>query len=64
MYRAIDNLTVMVAAVLVATACKPSEPPPDIIKTQRDAMQKSKGVEGQLEQAAEEQKKAADEAAK
>jgi outer membrane PBP1 activator LpoA protein len=64
MHRIQGNLAIALTVACIATACKPSEPPPDIIKTQRDAMQKSRAVEGQLEQAAEEQKKAADEATK
>lgn len=49
---------------LAFSGCKPSEPPPDLIKTQREALNKAKAVEGQLQQQAEEQKKAVEEAQK
>lgn len=40
--------------LLLVAACdsKPREPPPDIIKSQRQAMDKAKGVEQVLEQSA------------
>jgi hypothetical protein len=44
--------------------CKPEGPPPDLIKTQREALNKAKGVGEQLQQQAEQQKKAAEEAEK
>ena len=49
---------------MLLVACKPSEPPPDLLKTQRDVMDKSKAVQGQLQQQAEEQKKVLDNAEK
>ena len=52
--------TVLLASTLAA--CKPSnDPPPDIIKTQREALQKARAVGGVEKKAAEEQQKAADE---
>ena len=50
-------------ALTVATAisgCSPAGPPPDVLKTQRDALNKAKAVEGQLQQQADEQRKAID----
>jgi hypothetical protein len=44
--------------------CKPSGPPPDIIKTQREALQKAKAVGAVEQKAADEEKKAADEQTK
>lgn len=45
---------------LLLAGCQPaSGPPPDLVKTQREAMNKAKGVEGQLQQRAEEERKAA-----
>lgn len=44
--------------------CQPSEPQPDLIKTQREALNKAKAVEGQVMQQANDQKKAIDEAEK
>jgi len=55
---------IAVAALFVLAACKPSDPPPDIIKTQRDALNKSKAVEGQLQQHVDEQNKALENAEK
>ena len=48
------------AATLALSACKPSAPPPEIFKTQTDALEKAKGVEAQLQQA-EERRRAAEE---
>ena len=45
-------------------ACKPAGPPPDIIKTQREALQKAKNVDAVQEKAVEEQRKEVDEATK
>lgn len=49
---------------LALDGCKPAGPPPDLVKTQREALDKAKTVEGQLQQQAEQQKKAVDEAQK
>lgn len=49
---------------LALSACQPAGPPPDLVKTQREALHKAKGVELQLQQQAQEQMKAADEAEK
>jgi outer membrane PBP1 activator LpoA protein len=58
------RIAIIIAIPFIFSACKPSEPPPDIIKTQRDVLNKSKAVEGQLEQHADEQKKALENAEK
>lgn len=64
----VKNIVVwIVATSVVATlaACKPSnDPPPDIIKTQRDALNKAKAVKDVTAQSAAEQQKAADEQTK
>jgi hypothetical protein len=49
---------------LAAAGCQPAEPPPDILKSQRATLAKARAVEGQLQQQAEKQMKAADEAQK
>src|SRR5438034_10487687 len=54
---------IVVIAISVC-GCKPADPPPDLIKTQRAAMNKAKAVEGQLQKQADEQMKAAEEAQK
>ncbi|WP_211482537.1 hypothetical protein [Collimonas sp. OK607] len=46
--------------MLALTGCKPSAPPPQIFKTQTDALEKAKGVEQQLQQA-QDRAKAAEE---
>ena len=52
-------------AICTVLSCKPAEgPPPDLLKTQREALQKAKAVEGQSAKQAEEQKKAVDEETK
>ena len=55
------------AAIALASglaACKPSGPPPDIVKTQREDLQKAKDVNAVQQKAAEEQQKQAEEATK
>ncbi len=44
--------------LLLVAACdsKPKEPPPDIIKSQRQAMEKAKGVEQNLQQSADQRR--------
>ncbi|MES2538569.1 MAG: hypothetical protein V4632_22145 [Pseudomonadota bacterium] len=44
--------------------CKPAGPAPDLIQTQREGLNQAKAVEGQLQQAAQEKMKAADESGK
>ena len=41
----------LAAAALTLAGCKPSAPPPQIFKTQTDALEKAKGVEKQLQDA-------------
>ncbi len=41
--------------------CKRSEPPPDLLKTQRDAMERAKGVGKTMQKSVDEQGKKADE---
>jgi hypothetical protein len=50
--------------LVILAACKPAESPPDLVKTQRDALDKSKTVEGQLQQQADEQRRAVENAEK
>lgn len=61
------NITRAIAAGLMSLAlvgCKPAEPPADLLKTQREALNKAKAVEGQLQQQADDQRKAIEEAQK
>jgi hypothetical protein len=49
----------LIAAAIVAVAgcdSKPKEPPPDIIKSQRQVMDKAKGVEQVLQKSADERR--------
>jgi hypothetical protein len=55
------------AAIALAgglAACKPDGPPPDIVKTQREDLQKAKNVSAVQQKAVEEQQKQAEEATK
>ena len=53
------SVAVTLASVLMLNlaACKPADPPPDIIKTQREALQKAKAVQGVQDKAVQEQAK-------
>lgn len=53
-----------IAVYLVAVflgACQPSGPAPDLVKTQRETLDKAKGVEQQLQQQAQERMQSAKE---
>jgi hypothetical protein len=52
----------MIAAAILVAACdsKPKDPPPDIIKSQRQVMDKAKGVEQVLQKSADERREQAD----
>lgn len=50
--------------IIILAACQPHEAPPDLIKAQREGLNKAKAVEGQLQQQAEEQRRAIDDAEK
>lgn len=39
----------LAAAAWALSGCKPSAPPPQIFKTQTDALEKAKGIEKQLQ---------------
>ena len=52
---------VLLAALVPSFGCKRNEPPPDIVKTQRDAMEKAKGVGETMQKGADAQQKKADE---
>lgn len=53
---------VIAAAILAIAGCdsKPKDPPPDIIKSQRQVMDKAKGVEQVLQKSADERREQAD----
>ncbi|MGE5792395.1 MAG: hypothetical protein ACM36B_06870 [Bacteroidota bacterium] len=53
---------VLALAVLLAAACdsNPKEPPPDIIKSQRQVMDKAKSVSDVLQKSADERRDQAD----
>ncbi|WP_211453702.1 hypothetical protein [Collimonas antrihumi] len=58
---AVFGLTMGAALMLALAGCKPSAPPPQIFKTQTDALEKAKGVEQQLQQAQDRAKAAEEE---
>ncbi len=53
--------TVVVSVAFALAACKPAGPPPDIVKTQREALQKARNVGAVEQKAAEAEQKAVDE---
>ncbi|AMP06094.1 hypothetical protein [Collimonas pratensis] len=62
-HSAAIGLSLAVAALALA-GCKPSAPPPQIFKTQTDALEKAKGVEKQLQDAQDRNRAAEEEQAK
>ena len=63
--RTASGIIVLLASLLV-TACDsgPKEAPPDLVKSQREAMDKARQTEAVLDQAAAERLKRADKEAK
>ncbi|MES2935592.1 MAG: hypothetical protein V4805_19125 [Pseudomonadota bacterium] len=65
-YKNSSGIARMLAAsvLLSLSACKPAEPPPvppDLLKTQREALEKAKALEGQMKQQLNERMKSVDE---
>ncbi|HEY8101899.1 MAG TPA: hypothetical protein VIF82_14225 [Burkholderiaceae bacterium] len=60
----IKKIVVVGLIGLAVSGCEPSGPPPDLVKTQRDALNKAKAVEGQVFKQADEQRKATEDAEK
>ena len=54
------TLALMLSAGLVLAACKPAPPPPDILKSQHQALDQAKALDGQLQQQLQDRMKAAD----
>lgn len=52
----IHSLMMLILSVNL-TACEESRPPPDMIKTQREALDKAKGLEQALQKQAEDTQK-------
>ena len=50
------SLILVTLLLLAACDTKGSGPPPDLIKSQREAMEKSKGVERMLQQSADQKR--------
>ena len=59
--RATWFLVAVPLAALAGCDSKPKEPPPDLVKSQRQAMDKAKATEQILQKSAEERRKQADE---
>ncbi len=62
--RPLPSVTVVATLVLAGSldGCKRSEaPPPDLLKTQRDAMEKAKGVGKTMQKAVDQEGRKADE---
>jgi len=58
--RSWQLLVAVAIAAIAGCDSKPKEPPPDIIKSQRQAMDKAKGVEQILQKSADERREQAD----
>ena len=60
------RLALMACAVLAITACDsgPKEPPPDLLKGQRQSMERAKDVEKTLQQSSDRRREEADQVGK
>ena len=54
----------LLASVVALAACKRSEPPPDLLKSQRDAMDRAKDVGNTMQKGVDAEGKKADEEGK
>lgn len=63
MMRKLPGLT-LAAIVVLTGGCQPAESPPNIAKSQRETLDKARAVEGVLQQSAQQQRQAADDAGK
>ncbi len=59
--RLVRVLPVAVLLTVTAAGCKRSEPPPDLLKTQRDAMERAKDVGKTMQKAVDQEGRKADE---
>jgi hypothetical protein len=62
--RATSALLLAVAASVSTGGCKRSEPPPDLVKTQRESMERAKEVGKTMQKAVDAEGKKADEEGK
>ncbi|MGB8435523.1 MAG: hypothetical protein WCE38_14790 [Burkholderiales bacterium] len=64
--RALLRLTLTFAFAFAVSACDsgPKEPPPDLLKGQRQSMERAKGVEQTLQKSADQRREEADRAGK
>ncbi len=66
MARASWRVTLIATCAFLVAACDsgPKQPPPDLLKGQRQSMERAKGVEQTLEQSADRRREEADRAGK
>ena len=64
MNRYVPKAVLLAMTLFVVAACKPAGPPPDLVKTQRESLDKAKAVSGQVLENAEQQKKDIEEGTK
>lgn len=60
----VTTLVIVGMFCLAGTGCRPAEPPPDVLKNQRDALVKARALDGQMQQLAKERMEAVNEAQK
>lgn len=58
------RLLTTLLSVATLTACGPNGPPPDVIKTQRQALEQAKGVESVIQNSDDARRKTLDDAEK
>lgn len=51
-------------SLMLLTACTPKAPPPDLIKTQRQALEQAKAVDDVLRKQSDDQRRAIDDASR
>lgn len=54
----------LIACLTVLTACSPKTPPPDLVKTQRQTLDRAKAVEDVLRKQSEDRRRSIDDASR
>ena len=61
MMRYVREMMLIMAVGLGLMGCRPAGPPPDVLKAQKEALEKARALEGQMQQQLQDRMKTVDE---